>query len=410
MAKDFTTTAASTPVTPLGSTSAPAQTAQRGWQSSQPSGGPARPAPLAGDRGAAVLAALQEPTFVQEIGRILKERKEADADPEAFVAHALRQVRASNSDPQSKLADCAPRSVQAAVKKLAVLGLVPNAEQGEGWLLARWNNKLRVYQAVPVPGVRGMERKLMETGAVANIESRAIYLQDHCKVRLGTENVIEHEVNFAPDPAQPNPIVGAYGVVTLKDGRREIAVRRHPPAPAPGRPSPNHGPAPVDEAQESGQKAVGFMSEEDRVRYSAQRLAMKGALHKFFVENRELQEVLALERASYESAVNPEARAGVPLKVDPQTQQLEVPKAEVDELTETPGVAPAPVHTAQGPETAERPTATRRRVAAPTATQPTAKPASGRHPVDELTDQIRQRYRPPEGPGEEASVSRGVRL
>ena len=250
---------------------------------------------------------------------------------------------------------------------------------------------------------------------MGNIESRAIYLQDHCKVRLGTENVIEHEVNFAPDPAQPNPIVGAYGVVTLKDGRREIAVRRQPPAaigpaPAPGRLNPNHGPASADEAQESGQKAAGFMSEEDRVRYSAQRLAMKGALHKFFVENRELQEVLALERASYESEVNPEARAGVPLNVDPQTQQLEVPKAEVDELTETPGVAPAPVHTAQGPETAERPTATRRRVAAPAATQPTAKPASGRHPVDELTDQIRQRYRPPEGPGEEVPVSRGVRL
>jgi hypothetical protein len=199
--------------------------------------------------------------------------------------------------------------------------------------------------------------------------------------------------------------VGAYGVVTLKDGRREIAVRRQPPAPAPGRLSPNPGPAPADEAQESGQKAAGFMSEEDRVRYSAQRLAMKGALHKFFVENRELQEVLALERASYESAVNPEARAGVALKVDPQTQQLDVPKAQVEELTETPGAV------APGPETAERAPAARRRVApAPAARQPTAKPAPGRHPVDELADQIRQRYQPPEGPGKEVPVSRGVRL
>jgi recombinational DNA repair protein RecT len=311
-------------------------------------------------------------------------------------------VRASASDPQSKLADCTPRSVQAAVKKLAVLGLVPNAEQGEGWILPRWHGKLRVYQAVPVPGVRGMERKLMETGAVGNIESRAIYLQDHCKVRLGTENVIEHEVNFAPDPAQPNPIVGAYGVVTLKDGRREIAVRRQPPAP---------NPAPADEAQESGQKAAGFMSEEDRVRYSAQRLAMKGALHKFFVENRELQEVLALERASYESAVNPEARAGVPLKVDPQTQQLDVPKAEIEELTETFGPAPSPLRTAQGTETADRPPAGRRRVATPAAgPSGAAKPTAGRHPVDELADQLQQRYRPAEGPGDEAPVPRGVRL
>src|SRR6266446_2292883 len=72
-----------------------------------------------------------------------------------------------------------------------------------------------------------MEKKLMETGKVANIESRAIFLQDHCKVRLGTENVIDHEVNFCPDPERPNPIIGSYGIVTLK--RRQTRDRRQTP-------------------------------------------------------------------------------------------------------------------------------------------------------------------------------------
>ena len=184
------------------------------------------PQPQQVDREAEIVEALKNPDFVQTITQALKDRKEAAIDAEEFIRHAVRQIQSRDLEAHDKLVQCTPASVQTAVKKLAGMGLSPNAEQGEGWLLPRWNKCANSYCAIAVPGVRGMEKKLMETGKVANIESRAVFLQDHCKVRLGTENVIDHEVNFCPDPERPNPIIGSYGIVTLKDGRREIAVKR----------------------------------------------------------------------------------------------------------------------------------------------------------------------------------------
>ena len=213
MAKDFTRS--KTQSTPI--QGAPAG---RNWV---PQNNSSVPSP---DREAEIVEALRKPEFAATISQILKDRNEATLDADEFIRHAVNQLQSRELDAHEKLVQCTPASVQTAVKKLAAMGLSPNAEQAEGWLLPRWNKYANAYTAIAVPGVRGMERKLMETGKVANIESRAIYLQDRCKVKLGTENVIDHEVNFCPDPERPNSIVGSYGIVALKDGRKEIAVKR----------------------------------------------------------------------------------------------------------------------------------------------------------------------------------------
>ncbi len=318
------------------------------------------------DREAEIVEALKNPEFVQTITQVLKDRKEAAIDAEEFVRHAARQIQSRDLEAHDKLVMCTPASVQASVKKLAVMGLSPNADQSEGWLLPRWNKYANSYCAIAVPGVRGMEKKLMETGKVANIESRAIFLQDHCKVRLGTENVIDHEVNFCPDPERPNPIVGSYGIVTLKDDRREIAVKRLYQSP------PKEPKQEQQQQQQEKEKSRGYMDEETNARYLAQRPAMKGALNKFFKEDRALQALLEMENESYESAINREP-GDIKVKVDPREKTIDIPLAQVGE-----GTLPQQ----QDPAAQQQPIDKRLK----TKTEPPA------HPVDRVVDQIRQEY------------------
>ena len=332
--------------------------------------------PQQNDRETEIVEALKNPEFLQIISQVLKDRKEAAIDAEEFVRHAVRQIQSRDLEAHDKLVLCTPASVQASVKKLAVMGLSPNADQSEGWLLPRWNKYANSYCAIAVPGVRGMEKKLMETGKVANIESRAIFLQDHCKVRLGTENVIDHEVNFCPDPERPNPIVGSYGIVTLKDGRREIAVKRLYQSP------PKEPKQEKQQQEQEKEKSRGYMDEETNARYLAQRPAMKGALNKFFKEDRALQALLEMENESYESAINRDG-GDIKVKVDARERIIEIPLAEV-------GAVPQPQ------DTAPQQSADRR-------LKPKTEPD---HPVDQMVDKIRQQYE-----GEpQTDVERGVRL
>ena len=332
------------------------------------------PPPQQADRETEIVEALKNPEFVQTITQALKDRKETTIDAEEFIRHAVRQIQSRDLEAHDKLVQCTPASVQTAVKKLAGMGLSPNAEQGEGWLLPRWNKYANSYCAIAVPGVRGMEKKLMETGKVANIESRAIFLQDHCKVRLGTENVIDHEVNFCPDPQRPNPIIGAYGIVTLKDGRREIAVKRLYQSP-PKEPKQEQ----QQQSQPEKEKSRGYMDEETNARYLAQRPAMKGALNKFFKEDKGLQALLEMEAESYEFAINREAGSDTKVKVDPREKPIAIPLAQV-------GPAPQPQDTAQQPG-ADR------------------KEKTEDHPVNQMAEKIRHQYE--DEP--QTDVERGVR-
>jgi recombinational DNA repair protein RecT len=321
-------------------------------------------------REAEIVQALKDPEFAKEIAQILKDRKEPVTDAEEFIRHAIRQVQSPELEAHEKLILCTPGSVQTAVKKLAVMGLSPNADQAEGWLVPRWSKKVGSKVATAVPGVRGMERKLMETGKVANIESRAIYLQDFCKVKLGTENHIDHEVNFCPDPEKPNPIIGSYGIVTLKDGRREIAIKRLYQAVSPH----NGQDAKEGNQQDADQERSAYMDEETRTRYLAQRPAMKGALNKFFKEDKALQALVELEEQSYESAINPDAKQNVTLKVDSLQNALTIPRAQVPVASSTTTTSSAAL------------TDPPQQVAAEGADP------SNQNPVDQILEGVRQQY------------------
>src|ERR1700730_9304575 len=83
----------------------------------------------------AIVEALKQPDFIADIARILKDRKEANIDAEEFIGQAIRQIQCAEYDSHVKLVQCPPGSVQMAVRKLATMGLSPNAALGEGWLV-----------------------------------------------------------------------------------------------------------------------------------------------------------------------------------------------------------------------------------------------------------------------------------
>jgi recombinational DNA repair protein RecT len=366
MAKDFTRTLQSDPKGASDTFQTQPPTAKKTWQPRSPQQTQSQQP----SREAEIVEALKAPDFAKEIAQILKDRNEPVVDAEEFIRHAIRQIQSPDLEAHDKLVLCTPASVQAAVKKLAVMGLSPNADQGEGWLVPRWSKKAGTLLAKPVPGVRGMEHKLMETGKVAIIESRAIYLQDFCTVKLGTEKSIQHEVNFCPDPEKPNQIIGSYGIVELKDGRREIAVKRlYRPA------GPRKGQDPQEQSQENnaGQERAGYMDEETSACYAAQRLAMKGALNKFFKDNKTLQAIAELEDQSYESAINPEAKHGAALKGDPLQNAIVIPRAQL------PGTSPQPPKT-----DLEQATASQQR--------PPNGNESVQHSVDQIIEGVRHQY------------------
>jgi phage RecT family recombinase len=338
----------------------------------------------------AIIEALKQPDYIADIARILKDRKEANIDAEEFIGQAIRQIQCAEYDSHVKLVQCLSGSVQTAVRKLATMGLSPNAELGEGWLVPRYNKKAGAFQATAVPGVRGMERKLMETGKVANIEARAIFLQDVCKVKLGTENLIEHEINFIPDQARPNPIIGAYGIVTLKDGRREIAVKRLYAQGADNRQRQGQ-----DEGQERGRA---FMDDETAARYSAQRPAMKGALNKFFKEDRALQALIQMENESYELSVNGEAATReVTLRVDPTSQSIQIPRAQLgDSLPPARSVEQPQEEHRAGAEEIRQLESDRSQTTMVARSAKPQEPQKPQHPADDIFRQVQHEYRDPD--------------
>ena len=186
-------------------------------------------------------------------------------------------------------------------------------------------------------------------------------------------------MNFCPDPEKPNPIIGSYGIVELKDGRREIAVKRlYRPA------GPRKGQDLEEQSQENttGQERAGYMDEETSACYAAQRPAMKGALNKFFKDNKTLQAIAELEDQSYESAINPEAKHGAALKGDPLQNAIVIPRAQV-------------LGTSQPPKTdLEQATPSQQRP--PNGNEPV------QHPVDQIIEGVRHQY----GDGEPAHTIR----
>ena len=135
------------------------------------------------------------------------------------------------------------------------------------------------------------------------------------------------------------------------------------------------------------------MDDETAARYSAQRPAMKGALNKFFKEDRALQALIQMENESYELSVNGEAASReVTLRVDPTSQSIQIPRAQL-------GDSVPPARSVELPAGAEEirqlesDRSQRTMVSRSTKSQEPQKP---QHPADEIFRQVQEGYRDPD--------------
>ena len=143
----------------------------------------------------------------------------AHIKPESMMRIALTEVR-MNPDLQK----CTVPSFMGSLLKAAQAGLRPGMF-GEGWIIPRWNSKLRAMESQFQPGYMGLAQLAYRSGEVADILAEAVYPSDHFKYQLGSEPKIEHEPDMTAEHRDAD-IVAFYAVVKLTNGGRLLKVMR----------------------------------------------------------------------------------------------------------------------------------------------------------------------------------------
>jgi recombination protein RecT len=101
------------------------------------------------------------------------------------------------------------RSLFGALTKAAQSGLLPDGEEG---VMVVYNGKVQ-WQ----PMVRGIQKKVRNSGEIASWDAVAVFEKDKFQRLLGDDMRIYHEPY---DEGDPGEVVGAYSIVTFRDGTK----------------------------------------------------------------------------------------------------------------------------------------------------------------------------------------------
>lgn len=128
--------------------------------------------------------------------------------PERFTRMVMTAV---SSNPQ--LAECSPASFCGAMMQAAQLGLEPNTQLGQAYLIPYRNHgKLECqYQT----GYKGLITLAYRSGQFKNIYAREVYEKDEFSYEYGLEPQLKHVPSTGVDRG---PVIYYYGVFTLTNG------------------------------------------------------------------------------------------------------------------------------------------------------------------------------------------------
>lgn len=129
--------------------------------------------------------------------------------PERFTRIALSAI---STNPQ--LAQCTPRSFLAALMQAAQLGLEPNTNLGQAYLIPYKNGKTGVLECQFQLGYKGLIDLAYRSGAVVNVGAFTVYQNDEFNYELGLEPVLKHKPAIS-DRGQP---IFYYAIFKTKDG------------------------------------------------------------------------------------------------------------------------------------------------------------------------------------------------
>lgn len=128
---------------------------------------------------------------------------------------------AASRNPQ--IAQCTNESILRCLMDAAALGIRPGGLMGRGYIIPRWNSKIKALEASFDPGWRGLADIARRSGLVKKIEAHTVFEKDTFLVTQGTNPGLEHVPYDGDDRGD---IVAAYAVAFLADGLTHFEVLR----------------------------------------------------------------------------------------------------------------------------------------------------------------------------------------
>jgi recombination protein RecT len=121
-----------------------------------------------------------------------------------------------------KIADCTQASILRCMMEASILGIRPGGFLGRGWLIPRFNVKIKAFELDFDPGWRGLADIARRSKVVKRIEARIVHQRDHFREVEGTSPRLEHEP-YAGDE-DPGEIRAAYAIAFFDDGSTQFEV------------------------------------------------------------------------------------------------------------------------------------------------------------------------------------------
>lgn len=126
------------------------------------------------------------------------------------------------NEPAQKLRLCVPETLQAALENVAAVGLTLNPIKQHVTIIPRYNEKLSVWEAHPMPMYRGLAYLGTQAG-VMGITTEVVYKADTFKVgRRSDGDYFDHEIAFSVPREGDNLFMGAYTAATMPGGIRKV--------------------------------------------------------------------------------------------------------------------------------------------------------------------------------------------
>jgi hypothetical protein len=197
----------------------------------------------------------------------------AGVEPEQTTARAQafkEGVKKWMQHPESSYANLsdkgiAARSIRSALLQIASTGLDVDPYNKLAWVTPK--RQSGQWRAVPMPGVRGLEKKVFEAGLLKKMASNeTVREQDKFECVMGSDPKIVHTKNLFPDPSKPNAPIGSYAVGVTPDGDKLQAVWPRDPAE-------------MEELMQQRSRSSGYMDDDTAIRYKARRQLLKEAVN-----------------------------------------------------------------------------------------------------------------------------------
>lgn len=113
-----------------------------------------------------------------------------------------------------KLGECDPGSFMTSMITAAQMGIAPDGRNG--YLIPRWNGKTNRLECTFMPSYIGLIGLVRKNPEVADIYAETVHAEDELRITKGLHRDIVHEVDVKK---ARGPIIGAYAVISYKDGR-----------------------------------------------------------------------------------------------------------------------------------------------------------------------------------------------